>query len=129
MRNTTRAIISNLSHRYPALTACEASMEIAVEALLTCFEQGGKLLVCGNGGSASDSEHIVGELMKTFMLERPLDETMCEKIRTAYPDQADKMIANLQRAVPAMDGPAIFCWPSRLPAIPATSSMPHESHR
>lgn len=41
MRNTTRAIISNLSHRYPALTACEASMEIAVEALLTCFEQGG----------------------------------------------------------------------------------------
>ncbi len=102
MRNTTRAIISNLSHRYPALTACEASMETAVEALLTCFAQGGKLLVCGNGGSASDSEHIVGELMKTFMLERPLDETMCEKIRTAYPDQADKMIANLQRAVPAI---------------------------
>ncbi|MCI2105452.1 MAG: SIS domain-containing protein [Intestinimonas sp.] len=102
MRNTTRAIISNLSRRYPALKSCESSVEAEAEVLLRCFTDGGKLLVCGNGGSASDSEHIVGELMKTFMLDRPLDTSMCEKLRTAYPEHAEKMIANLQRAVPAI---------------------------
>ena len=102
MREITRAIISNLSRRYPALKSCESSVEAAAEVLLRCFADGGKLLVCGNGGSASDSEHIVGELMKTFMLDRPLDASMCEKLRTAYPEHADKMIANLQRAVPAI---------------------------
>jgi len=102
MRKTTRAIISDLSRRYPSLSACEESVEAAVESLLRCFAGGGKLLVCGNGGSASDSEHIVGELMKTFMLDRPLDEIMCRKLRAAYPDHAEKLIANLQRAVPAI---------------------------
>ncbi|MDD3346467.1 SIS domain-containing protein [Oscillibacter sp.] len=102
MRNTTRAIISDLAVRYPALAVCEPSVMAAAEALLRCFSGGGQLLVCGNGGSASDSEHIVGELMKTFMLDRPLDETMCEKLRMAYPDHAENMIANLQRAVPAI---------------------------
>lgn len=102
MRNTTYAVITNLFARYPALESCKASVEAAVEVLLRCFQSGNKLLVCGNGGSASDSEHIVGELMKTFMLNRPLDAAMREKIRAAYPEHAEHMIANLQRAVPAI---------------------------
>lgn len=73
-----------------------------MEALIWCFQNGNKLLVCGNGGSASDSEHIVGELMKTFMLDRPLDAAVREKIRVAYPEYAEHMIANLQKAVPAI---------------------------
>ena len=85
MKNTTREILENLSRRYPALKDCEMSVEESVEMLLTCFSDGNKLLVCGNGGSASDSEHIVGELMKTFMLNRPLDSVMREKIQKAYP--------------------------------------------
>lgn len=102
MRESTRAILANLILRYPALKVCEADIDAAVAMLLTCFGQGGQLLVCGNGGSAADSEHIVGELMKTFMLNRPLDTEMCKKLRAAYPDHAEKMIANLQRAVPAI---------------------------
>lgn len=102
MKKTTREILENLSRRYPALKDCEMSVEEAVEMLLACFSNGNKLLVCGNGGSASDSEHIVGELMKTFMLNRPLDSVMREKIQKAYPDHAENMISNLQRAVPAI---------------------------
>ncbi|WNX84093.1 SIS domain-containing protein [Agathobaculum sp. NTUH-O15-33] len=102
MRNTTRIIYCNLLERYPVLCACKAEIEAAIESLLACFSSGGKLLVCGNGGSASDSEHIVGELMKTFMLDRPLDADMQKKLRSAYPEHAEAMIAHLQRAVPAI---------------------------
>lgn len=102
MKKTTREIMLNLSRRYPALSDCEPTVEEAVEMLLACFSNGNKLLVCGNGGSASDSEHIVGELMKTFMLNRPLDSVMREKICQTYPDHAENMISNLQRAVPAI---------------------------
>lgn len=102
MRESTYKILTNLIERYPALSVCERDIDAAAATLLTCFGQGGQLLVCGNGGSASDSEHIVGELMKTFMLNRPLDSAMCEKLHTAYPEHAEKMIANLQRAVPAI---------------------------
>lgn len=102
MRETTRAVYQNLFYRYPALWCCEAEIGAAIEQFLTCFMAGGKLLVCGNGGSASDSEHIVGELMKTFMLDRPLDAEMQKKLRETYPEQAEKMISNLQRALPAI---------------------------
>ena len=102
MRNTTAAIIANLTARYPMLSSCENDVTAAVETLLTCFKNGGQLLVCGNGGSAADSEHIVGELMKTFMLKRPLDKEISSKIRTLYPEYAQQMIENLQKAVPAI---------------------------
>ena len=46
----------------------------ALVAKTGIYEKGGKVLVCGNGGSAADSEHIVGELMKGFLLKRPMDE-------------------------------------------------------
>lgn len=102
MRKSTHAMIENLLNRYPAMEVCIGDVTAAAKMLIECFTHGGKLLVCGNGGSASDSEHIVGELMKTFMLERPLEPAMCEKLRSAYPEHAPHMIANLQRAVPAI---------------------------
>ena len=46
----------------------------AAECLIKCYKKGGKVLVCGNGGSSSDSDHIVGELMKDFEQKRPLDD-------------------------------------------------------
>ena len=102
MRASTCEILQNLIRRYPALRICEGEIDAAAALLLDCFSQNGKLLVCGNGGSAADSEHIVGELMKTFMLNRPLDSIMCDKIYSAYPEHAEMMIKNLQRAVPAI---------------------------
>jgi len=57
--------------RYPALSVCRDQVMQAYLLLRDCYSHGGKLLVCGNGGSCSDSEHIVGELMKGFYLKRP----------------------------------------------------------
>ena len=67
MKDTTLAKIDNLIERYPALSVCRQSITEAVEALCNTYKNGGKVIVCGNGGSASDSEHIVGELMKGFV--------------------------------------------------------------
>ena len=62
--------IDTLINRYPNLIVCKDSVIKSYEILEESYSKGGKLLVCGNGGSASDSEHIVGELMKEFKLKR-----------------------------------------------------------
>lgn len=60
--------------RYPALLECKQDMDKAFEILKTCVAQGGKILLCGNGGSAADCDHIAGELLKGFLKKRPLSE-------------------------------------------------------
>lgn len=72
----------------------------AYEILLTCCQNGGKVLVCGNGGSAADSEHIVGELMKGFKLKRELTEAEVG----LFASQTDGILLakKLQRAIPAI---------------------------
>ncbi len=65
-------IVDNLIERYPALKVCEEDIYTAFKLICGCFEGGGKLLVCGNGGSAADADHIVGELMKGFLKKREL---------------------------------------------------------
>lgn len=86
--------LERLAQRYPQLTPIKDEVGAAYRLMETSYEQGGKLLACGNGGSASDSEHIVGELMKGFYKKRPLSE---EKTK-AYGDMA----AQLQGALPAI---------------------------
>ncbi|MBQ7542062.1 MAG: SIS domain-containing protein [Clostridia bacterium] len=66
--------IELLCTRYPALRILETQLYRSLELLCDCFDAGGKLLLCGNGGSAADCAHIVGELMKGFLLRRPLDD-------------------------------------------------------
>ena len=63
-------ILNSLVERCPSLSRCKEDIYAAYSLLEKCFENGGKLLVCGNGGSAADADHIVGELMKGFMLDR-----------------------------------------------------------
>lgn len=63
-----------LYDRYPKLTCCKQDIEAAVQQMIETYQNGGKILVCGNGGSASDSDHIVGELMKGFLLKRPVED-------------------------------------------------------
>ena len=64
--------ISDLLQRVPCLSALQEALHSAVDLLQDCTQHGNKILVCGNGGSAADAEHIVGELMKGFLLQRPL---------------------------------------------------------
>ena len=69
--------LAMLIERYPALQAIEAPLKEACDVLEASFRSGGKLLLCGNGGSACDCEHIAGELMKSFVLPRPLNDADC----------------------------------------------------
>ena len=75
--------LSLLFERYPVLRACEEQLLAAFDALAAAYRSGNKLLVCGNGGSAADSEHIVAELMKGFLKRRPILATDAAKLEAA----------------------------------------------
>lgn len=95
-------ILDDLFLRYPALVTCRNVIEKAFLILKECYENGGKVLICGNGGSAADSEHIVGELMKGFLLKRKICSDDIEKIRILYPEDYEYLAGNLQGALPAI---------------------------
>ena len=71
--------METLYDRYPVLWREKDSIENAIQLLSTAFQSGGKLLLCGNGGSAADCDHIVGELAKGFLKKRPLRPAIKEK--------------------------------------------------
>jgi len=64
--------LPDLLERYPVLQPCERELAAALDLLVTAYRNGNKLLICGNGGSAADSEHMVAELMKGFLRRRPI---------------------------------------------------------
>lgn len=70
--------------------------------IVDLYRSGGKLLVCGNGGSAADSEHIVGELMKGFNKKRPVEPAFREKLVDLYAEEGNLLADNLQGALPAI---------------------------
>lgn len=74
MKDTTKYILQQLIEKNPALKTCETAIERAFFGLLETFKKDNKLLLCGNGGSAADCEHIVGELMKSFKKSRALSD-------------------------------------------------------
>ena len=85
-----------LYKRYPALEKCRNEIEAAKEMMFNTYKNGGKILLCGNGGSCADCEHIVGELMKGFLSPRPVsDERIPEDLRQ-----------NLQKSLPAISLPS-----------------------
>ena len=84
MKESAYAAVDTLIARYPALEPCGSDIRAAIEALVNSYRAGGKLIVCGNGGSASDAEHIVGELMKGFLLPRHLDEHILRPAESQY---------------------------------------------
>ena len=72
----------DLFERYPKLNICKNDIENALALMLDTYKKGGKILVCGNGGSASDADHIVGELMKGFLKDRKVtDERIPQELR------------------------------------------------
>lgn len=85
-------MLDELFVRYPSLEGCCDSISVALEILLAAYQSGGKVLVCGNGGSASDAEHIVGELLKKFKKHRDIPEGLAAKLR---PELASKLEGSL----------------------------------
>lgn len=94
--------IDTLIDRYPKLIVCKEDIIKAFELMLEAYDNKRKLLVCGNGGSASDSEHIVGELMKEFRLKRKVYADQAEAMKAIDPDMGTTLAENLQGALPAI---------------------------
>jgi D-sedoheptulose 7-phosphate isomerase len=96
-------VLDELVRRYPALAACRADIEAAFALLARTFAAGGKLLVCGNGGSAADADHIVGELMKGFRrTRRPTGDTAA-RLAGADPELGPLLAGRLQLGLPAVN--------------------------
>ena len=88
-------MFNELYERRPQLKDCAGSIAAAFDLLLACYRNGGKVLTCGNGGSAADAEHIVGELMKKFRRPRAIDSAVAAKLPS-------ELSAKLEGALPAV---------------------------
>ncbi len=100
-------MLTELIKRYPKLEECKQSITNAGNSIIKCYENGGKILICGNGGSAADSDHIVGELMKGFLKKRPLSDEVKAKMKAACSSIDDDMLENLQCGLPAVSLPSV----------------------
>lgn len=99
MKETTKEIINDLGKRYPKLINNKLDIELTIKSLKRMYLSKNKVLICGNGGSAADSLHIVGELAKGFVLQRNIQEDSQNKLRELFPEEADYFINNLQEGI------------------------------
>jgi D-sedoheptulose 7-phosphate isomerase len=97
------ALLDELERRYPVLAGCRDDLVSAFRVLEGSFAAGGKLLVCGNGGSSADADHIVGELMKGFLKRRPLSESLGKALAARDPELGPSLASLLQGALPAIN--------------------------
>ena len=100
MKRTTRAIYDQLLVKYTALNSCKEEILKAFEMLKETYASGKKVLTCGNGGSAADSEHIVGELMKNFKKCRKADEVLLKNLPNC--EESEKLKKVLEGNLPAI---------------------------
>ena len=94
--------INLLIERYPALEVCRQQIIDAYLIMEECYEHDGKLLIAGNGGSAADSEHIAGELMKRFKTPRPVTPEFAERLKSIDPVRGENLAQNLERGLMAI---------------------------
>lgn len=101
MKDTTRRFIADLINRHGELAYLEPSIICATEKICA-LGKFNKLLLCGNGGSAADCEHMAGELNKGFVLKRKIDADLVRRLNDAYPRDAATFSEHLQRGVPCV---------------------------
>ncbi|MHB1484094.1 MAG: D-sedoheptulose-7-phosphate isomerase [Saccharofermentanales bacterium] len=94
-------ILNDLIYKYDELEACREDISATFNLMAKCYNGGHKILICGNGGSAADAEHIVGELMKGFKNPRKLSAGKKEILANLY-DDGKYLSDNLQEALPAI---------------------------
>ena len=102
MQGTTKKQLEILMNRYPELRSIKNEIIEAYRLLKTCYENDGKLLIAGNGGSAADAEHMVGELMKGFKLSRKPSADFAKRLINANKELGAVLAENLQGALPAI---------------------------
>lgn len=96
------AILDDLIVRYPKLKGSKEVILKAFEIIAHSYEAGGKLLIAGNGGSAADAEHIVGELMKGFKNPRKLKKAQSDALKKVDPEMGETLAEYLQQSLPAI---------------------------
>lgn len=108
MDSEARAVkqLDTLISRYPALAPIRENIDQAYALLRDCYSRGGKLLICGNGGSCADAYHIVGELMKGFCKKRPVSESLRERLTAIAPADGALLSEKLEQGLPAIALPA-----------------------
>jgi D-sedoheptulose 7-phosphate isomerase len=94
--------LAELIERYPSLNACADSLSAALDALKSTFTGGGKVLLCGNGGSNADCDHIAAELMKSFMHPRPIPTVLRERLMAQSNPHSAEIAQCLQGGLPAI---------------------------
>lgn len=99
LRSKSYYYIDHLIERYPGLVSIKAKIVDAIKILIQTTKNGGTYLICGNGGSAADSDHIVGELMKGFILRRPISENLLTKLKNDFPNDYKFLSENLQNGI------------------------------
>lgn len=99
-------MLNELISRYPKLKLSEEAIKSAAEMLINGFSSGKKLMLCGNGGSCADCEHIVGELMKGFLSRRPISNEKKSEMKLRCPEISDEYLSRLQEALPVIALPS-----------------------
>ena len=102
MTEKVKAQLDLLIEGYPQLAVCKDDIARVYELIATCYARGGKLLIAGNGGSAADAEHIVGELMKGFKNPRKLLKEYMDRLIATNSELGKTLAENLQGALPAI---------------------------
>ncbi len=98
----SKKIIEELTGRYPRLGGISDRITGAAACLVKCYENGNKVLICGNGGSSSDSDHIAGELLKGFESTRTLNSDLRMKLSAASAERGPYLAGKLQAGLPAI---------------------------
>jgi len=99
--------MKELLNRYPMLDSCKEDILKAQELFIDCYKNGGKILLCGNGGSCADCDHIVGELMKGFLKKRSLSKETKEKMISNCSQIEESTLCKLQSGLPAIALPSM----------------------
>lgn len=102
LKEGTERILDGFCKKNPAIAAIKAPLKESVCVLYTCFKRGGQLLVCGNGGSCADADHIVGELVKSFKLKRPLTTPLAVALQ-GQGNEGKMLAENLQGGLSAIN--------------------------
>lgn len=95
-------MLNQLMERYACLACCKEELEKTVRTMIACYEAGGKVMTCGNGGSCADADHIVGELMKGFLKKRPMSQEQKQAMLARCPDLKEETLNKLQGGLPAL---------------------------
>ncbi len=99
MKERTNNLLNEFYLRYPNLEYLKSPISKSLYELVECYKNGKKILVCGNGGSCADGEHIAGELLKSFMLKRKIDVELEKKLKDSYNEEGEYIANNLQQGI------------------------------